>query len=82
MKLTDGLFAQVFEDIGKAEFPDIARDRMIVDIAAAMLADQPERFDVIVTLNLYGDILSDIAAQVTGSVGLGGSSNIGEHVAM
>ena len=82
MKLTDGLFAQVFEDIGKKEYPDIKRDRMIVDICAALLADQPERFDVMVMPNLYGDILSDIAAQVTGSVGLGGSGNIGEHIAM
>jgi len=81
MKLTDGLFAQVFEDIGKKEYPDIKRDRMIVDICAALLADQPERFDVMVMPNLYGDILSDIAAQVTGSVGLGGSANIGEHIA-
>jgi isocitrate dehydrogenase len=47
-----------------------------------MLADQPERFDVIVTLNLYGDIISDVAAQITGSVGLGGSANIGENIAM
>jgi len=82
MKLTDGLFAQVFEDIGKKEYPDIKRDRIIVDIGAALLADQPERFDVMVMPNLYGDILSDIAAQVTGSVGLGGSANIGEHIAM
>ena len=82
MKLTDGLFAKVFEEIGKREYPDIKRDRMIVDICAAMLADQPERFDVMVMPNLYGDILSDIAAQVTGSVGLGGSANIGQHVAM
>ena len=82
MKLTDGLFAQVFEDIGKKEYPDIKRDRMIVDICAALLADQPERFDVMVMPNLYGDILSDIAAQVTGSVGLGGSGNIGTHIAM
>ena len=82
MKLTDGLFAKVFEEIGKKEYPDIKRDRMIVDICAALLADQPERFDVMVMPNLYGDILSDIAAQVTGSVGLGGSSNIGEHIAM
>ena len=79
MKLTDGLFAQVFESIGAQEYPDIKRDRMIVDICAAMLADHPERFDVMVMPNLYGDILSDIAAQVTGSVGLGGSSNIGEE---
>jgi isocitrate dehydrogenase len=82
MKLTDGLFYKVFEEIGKAEYPEITRDRIIVDIGAAMLADQPERFDVMVMPNLYGDVLSDIAAQVAGSVGLGGSANIGEHIAM
>lgn len=82
MKLTDGLFAKVFEEIGKSEYPEIERARMIVDIAAAMLADKPERFDVMVMPNLYGDVLSDIAAQITGSVGLGSSANIGEHVAM
>jgi len=82
MKLTDGLMWEVFNAIGENEFPDIERDRMIVDIGAAMLADQPEIFDVIVTLNLYGDIVSDIAAQLTGSVGLGASANIGEKIAM
>jgi isocitrate dehydrogenase len=82
MKLSDGLFYKVFEEIGKLEYPEIKRDRIIVDIAAARLADTPERFDVMVMPNLYGDILSDIAAQITGSVGLGGSANIGEHIAM
>ncbi len=82
MKLADGLFYKVFEEIGKLEYPDIKRDRIIVDIAAARLADTPERYDVMVMPNLYGDILSDIAAQITGSVGLGGSANIGEHIAM
>lgn len=82
MKLTDGLFYKVFEEIGRAEYPDVPRERIIVDIGAAMLADKPERFDVMVMPNLYGDILSDIAAQITGSVGLGASANIGEHVAM
>jgi isocitrate dehydrogenase len=81
MKMTDGLFYQVFEEIG-AQYPDIARDRFIIDIGAAKLATRPEMFDVIVTPNLYGDILSDIAAEMTGSVGLAGSANIGEHVAM
>ena len=81
MKLTDGLFAQVFEEIG-AEYPDIEKERMIVDIGAARLATRPERFDVIVMPNLYGDILSDIAAEVAGSVGLAGSANIGQHAAM
>jgi len=81
MKLTDGLFHQVFDEI-KAEYPEIATEHMIIDIGAARLATQPERFDVIVTTNLYGDIISDIAAEMTGSVGLAGSANIGEHVAM
>ncbi len=81
MKLTDGLFHKVFDEIG-AEYPDLEREHWIVDIGAAMLADTPEIFDVIVMPNLYGDILSDIAAQITGSVGLAGSANIGEHVAM
>jgi len=81
MKMTDGLFHQVFDEIG-AEYPGMEREHMIIDIGAARLADTPEVFDVIVTLNLYGDILSDIAAQVAGSVGLAGSANIGERVAM
>jgi len=63
MKLTDGLFHKVYDEIG-AEYPDIAKEHLIIDIGAARLADTPEMFDVIVTLNLYGDIISDIAAQV------------------
>jgi len=81
MKMTDGLFADVFRAIG-AEYPDIEQDRQIIDIGAARLATRPEQFDVIVTPNLYGDILSDIAAELTGSVGLAGSANLGENVAM
>lgn len=81
MKLTDGLFHKLFDEIG-AEYPEIEREHMIIDIGAARLATRPERFDVIVSLNLYGDILSDIAADVAGSVGLAGSANIGETVAM
>ncbi len=81
MKLTDGLFHKVFEEVA-AEYPDIKHDHMIVDIGAARLADRPETFDVIVTPNLYGDILSDVAAEIAGSVGLAGSANIGDHVAM
>ncbi|HEY0832571.1 MAG TPA: NADP-dependent isocitrate dehydrogenase [Azospirillum sp.] len=81
MKLTDGLFLRIFQEIA-AEYPEIKADHLIVDIGAARLADQPERFDVIVTLNLYGDIISDIAAQITGSVGLAGSANIGAQCAM
>ena len=81
MKLTDGLFARVFGEVA-AEYPDIEHEQMIVDIGAARLADTPEDFDVVVTLNLYGDILSDVTAQLTGSVGLAPSANVGEHVAL
>jgi len=81
MKQTDGLFHQVFKEIA-AEYPDIETDSWIIDIAAARLADTPELFDVIVTSNLYGDVISDIAAQISGSVGLAGSANIGEECAM
>ena len=81
MKMTDGLFHKVFDEIAR-EYPLIENEHWIVDIGAAKLADTPEVFDVVVMPNLYGDILSDVAAQITGSVGLGGSANIGEHVAM
>ncbi len=81
MKLTDGLFHRVFDEIGE-EYPDIEKEHMIIDIGSAILADKPETLDVVVTLNLYGDIISDIAAQIAGSVGLGGSANIGESCAM
>jgi isocitrate dehydrogenase len=81
MKLTDGLFHKIFDDIA-AEYPDIENEHWIIDIGAAKLADSPENFDVIVMPNLYGDVLSDVAAQITGSVGLAGSANIGQGVAM
>jgi isocitrate dehydrogenase len=81
MKLTDGLFHKVFDDIG-AEYQDLEKESWIVDIGAAKLADTPENFDVIVMPNLYGDILSDVAAQIAGSVGLAGSANIGTKYAM
>src|SRR6056297_1043985 len=81
MKLTDGLFHQVFDEIA-TEYPDIQSEHQIIDIGAARLAAQPEMFDVIVTLNLYGDILSDIASQIAGSVDLAGSANIGHAMAM
>jgi isocitrate dehydrogenase len=81
MKQTDGLFHQVFDEIAK-EYPEIENEHWIIDIGAAKMADTPEAFDVIVMPNLYGDVLSDIAAQITGSVGLAGSSNIGEECSM
>jgi isocitrate dehydrogenase len=81
MKMTDGLFHKVFDEIAK-EYPEIVNEHWIVDIGAAKLADSPEDFDVVVMPNLYGDILSDVAAQIAGSVGLAGSSNIGRTAAM
>lgn len=81
MKLTDGLFHKVFDEIA-TEYTDIENEHWIVDIGAAKLADTPEAFDVVVMPNLYGDVLSDVAAQIAGSVGLAGSANIGEHVSM
>ena len=81
MKQTDGLFHTIFNEIA-AEYSDIKNEHYIVDIGAARLADTPEIFDVIVMPNLYGDILSDVAAQIAGSVGIAGSSNIGETCAM
>lgn len=81
MKLTDGMFHKVFNEIA-ADYPEIETDSWIVDIGAARLADTPEIFDVIVLPNLYGDILSDVAAQIAGSVGLAGSANIGETLSM
>ena len=81
MKQTDGLFHQVFDEIAK-EYSEIENEHWIIDIGAAKMSDSPEEFDVIVTLNLYGDVISDIAAQIAGSVGLAGSANIGEECAM
>jgi len=81
MKQTDGLFHQVFDEIA-VEYPEIENEHWIVDIGAAKLADTPEAFDVIVMPNLYGDVLSDVAAQITGSVGLAGSANIGSECSM
>ena len=81
MKQTDGLFHQVFDEIAK-EYPEIENEHWIIDIGAAKMADTPEIFDVIVMPNLYGYVLSDVAAQITGSVGLAGSANIGEECSM
>ncbi|PIZ29516.1 MAG: isocitrate dehydrogenase [Alphaproteobacteria bacterium CG_4_10_14_0_8_um_filter_53_9] len=81
MKITDGMFHQVFDLIG-AEYPEIERNTMIVDIGMARVAARPETFDVVVTENLYGDIVSDIASEVSGSVGVAGSMNVGNGCAM
>lgn len=81
LKLSDGLFHRIFDEIS-VEYPTIEKEHWIIDIGAAKLADTPTAFDVIVMPNLYGDILSDVAAQIAGSVGLAGSANIGTSGAM
>ena len=81
MKMTDGMFHQIFDKVA-AEYPSLETNHMIIDIGTARLADTPELFDVIVVPNLYGDIISDVAAQLTGSVGLAPSLNIGTDFAM
>lgn len=81
MKLTDGLFHQVFDEVA-AEYPEIEAQHMIIDIGAAKAAARPDLFDVILTPNLYGDIVSDIVAEISGSVGLAGSANIGQKASM
>lgn len=81
MKFSDGIFHQVFDEIAK-EYPQIENDHYIVDIGTARIATQPEIFDVVVTSNLFGDIISDITAEISGSVGLAGSANVGKDYAM
>jgi isocitrate dehydrogenase len=81
LKLSDGLFHKIFDEIAQ-DYPDIAHEHWIIDIGTAKIADTPEQFDLIVMPNLYGDIVSDVTAQITGSVGLVGTSNIGERGAM
>ncbi|MBB5173723.1 NADP-dependent isocitrate dehydrogenase [Texcoconibacillus texcoconensis] len=81
MKITDGLFHKVFDEVAE-EYPDIETEHWIIDIGIAKIADTPEHFDVIVMPNLYGDIASDVASQISGSVGMAGSANIGDQCAM
>lgn len=81
MKLTDGAFHEMFNKVA-AEYPQIENEHYIIDIGSARIASKPHLFDVIVTENLFGDIISDIAAEVSGSVGLAGSANIGANYAM
>lgn len=81
MKHTDGMFHKIFDEV-KLEYPEIEADHWIIDIGSAVVAARPESLDVVVTLNLYGDVISDIAAEVAGSVGMAGSANIGMGHAM
>lgn len=81
MKFSDGIFHKVFDQVAK-EYPQIESNHFIIDIGTARLANNPEIFDVICTSNLYGDIISDVAAEISGSVGMAGSANIGDRYAM
>lgn len=81
MKISDGLFHKSFKLVGE-QYPEIEKESLIVDIGMARVADTPEHFDVVVTPNLYGDIVSDIASQISGSIGLAGSFNLGHGCAM
>lgn len=72
--MTDGLFLQCFRKVAK-DFPQVETEELIVDAFAALLVRQPEKYDVIVATNFYGDILSDLASELSGSLGLAGSIN-------
>jgi len=81
MKKTDGLFLSTCKDVAR-NYPAVSFSDMLVDAAAMNLIRNPQQFDVIVTTNMFGDILSDEAAQVAGSLGLAASANIGEDYAI
>lgn len=80
MILTDGLFLREVRKVAQ-EFPDVELDEIIIDAMTAHLVRNPERFDVVVATNFYGDILSDLASELSGSLGLAGSINAGDNLA-
>jgi isocitrate dehydrogenase (NAD+) len=81
LKLTDGLFERIAKDAAK-DFPGIKHEYLTIDNCASQLVNWPEQFEVIVTLNLYGDILSEIGSALLGSVALAPGSNIGKDCAI
>jgi homoisocitrate dehydrogenase len=81
LKVTDGLFRQVALEVAK-DYPEISWNELLVDAAAMRLVRDPEHFDVIVTTNLFGDILSDEASALVGGLGVAPSANLGESVAI
>lgn len=81
LKLGDGMFIEMCQQMGK-EFPEVRVDDVIVDAMMAHVVRAPQRYDVIVTTNMFGDILSDLTAELSGSLGLGGSLNAGRDHAM
>ena len=81
MRITDGMFAKACTDVSK-NYPDITFEEMYVDACAMNLIRQPEQFDVVVTTNLFGDILSDESSQVVGGLGMAPAANIGDNFAL
>ena len=81
LRITDGIFKEAIKDVAR-KYPDIATEELHIDAATMQLIKRPESFDVIVTTNLFGDILSDEAAQVTGSLGLAAGANMGDTYGM
>ncbi len=81
MKITDGLFAKACTDVSK-DYPEITFEEMYVDACAMNLIRQPQEFDVVVTTNLFGDILSDESSQVVGGLGMAPAANIGDSFAL
>jgi 3-isopropylmalate dehydrogenase len=81
MRITDGLFAKSCREVG-LDYPDVEFEEMYVDACAMDLIRRPFRFDVIVTTNLYGDILSDESSEVVGGLGMAASSNVGDNFAI
>jgi len=80
-RISDGLFLESLRNVRK-EFPSVEYDEKIVDAMAALLIRDPSKFDVVVTTNMFGDILSDEASEIAGGLGLGGSLNSGDKYAM
>lgn len=81
LKITDGMFLDVCRTMA-AEYRDVETDDILIDAMMAHVVRKPSRFDVVVTTNMYGDILSDLTAELSGSLGLGGSLNAGTQHAM
>ena len=81
MRMSDGLFLAEVREVAQSH-PNIAYEEMLVDAAAALLVRSPERFDVIVTTNMFGDILSDLASELAGGLGLAASLNVGPQHAL
>ena len=81
LRLTDGIFLKACRKISK-HYPEIEYHEMLVDAATAHMVRKPEQFDVLITTNMFGDILSDLASELSGSLGLSGSLNVGDTIPM